>query len=397
MIEKPKILLLIGAFLPGYKAGGPVPSVANMVARLSDDFDFHILTRDRDLGDTVPYRDVPTDRWISAYGAHVRYCSPAMQGLNSLASVIRDTPHALLYLNSFFSTRFTVMPLFIRKLGGLPKKPTILAPRGEFSCGALALKRGRKRAYIGTGKALGLYNDLHWHASTEHESRDIQVALGAQPSTITTALDLSYALPAEPPPHHSRAPGEPLRLLFLSRISPMKNLGFIFEVLSGMELPIALSIIGPEEDAAYSAHCREMATQLPPSISVKWGGSIAPQQVPQAMAENDLFILPTRGENFGHVIAEALGAGTPVLLSDTTPWRGLKALGVGDDLPLGNPELFRDALRAAWHQSPAEAAKMRRRAALYVRKRQKSGSDIEANINLFRRALSAGRIANTKY
>ena len=74
MIEKPKILLLIGAFLPGYKAGGPVPSVANMVARLSDDFDFHILTRDRDLGDTVPYRDVPTDRWISAYGAHVRYC-----------------------------------------------------------------------------------------------------------------------------------------------------------------------------------------------------------------------------------------------------------------------------------------------------------------------------------
>ena len=55
------------------------------------------------------------------------------------------------------------------------------------------------------------------------------------------------------------------------------------------------------------------------------------------MAANDLFFLPTRGENFGHVIAEALSVGTPVLISDQTPWRKLAAVGLGHDLPLAVP------------------------------------------------------------
>ena len=35
---------------------------------------------------------------------------------------------------------------------------------------------------------------------------------------------------------------------------------------------------------------------------------------------HDLFVFPTLGENFGHVIYESLMCGTPVLVSDNTPW-----------------------------------------------------------------------------
>ena len=64
----------------------------------------------------------------------------------------------------------------------------------------------------------------------------------------------------------------------------------------------------------------------------------------QTLAAYHLFLLPTRGENFGHVILEALSAGCPVLISDQTPWRGLESSGIGWALPLTEPERFRAVL-----------------------------------------------------
>ena len=46
---------------------------------------------------------------------------------------------------------------------------------------------------------------------------------------------------------------------------------------------------------------------------------------PHAMAGQDVLLLPSRSENFGHAIFEALAAGTPVVIGDKTPWRGLEA------------------------------------------------------------------------
>ena len=58
------------------------------------------------------------------------------------------------------------------------------------------------------------------------------------------------------------------------------------------------------------------------------------------MARYDLFYLPTLGENFGHVIAEALGCGLPVLIADTTPWRNLQQQKLGWDISLSLPDQF---------------------------------------------------------
>jgi glycosyltransferase involved in cell wall biosynthesis len=80
------------------------------------------------------------------------------------------------------------------------------------------------------------------------------------------------------------------------------------------------------------------------------------------LREHDLFFLPTLGENYGHVVQEALLAGCPVLLSDTTPWRGLQALGVGWDLPLDDEAGFRAVLRACVQMGPAEHAALSARA-----------------------------------
>ena len=77
-----------------------------------------------------------------------------------------------------------------------------------------------------------------------------------------------------------------------------------------------------------------------------YAGAAPHSQVASIMAEHDLFLFPTHGENYGHVIVEALLAGCPVLISDQTPWRRLEAAGVGWDIPLARPDAFRAVLEA---------------------------------------------------
>src|SRR5690606_28454876 len=133
------VLILLPSYLPGFKAGGPVRSIANLVDSLGAEFDFRILCLDRDLGEAGPYRDMVSDRWMRVGHAMVHYASPALCGPLGLSRLIGTTPHDILYLNSFFSPRFTIAPLVARRLGLVPRRPAIIAPRGEFSAGALML------------------------------------------------------------------------------------------------------------------------------------------------------------------------------------------------------------------------------------------------------------------
>lgn len=390
-MKRPIILILLGHYLPGYKSGGPLRSIVNLVNSLSDEFDFRILCADRDFGDTEPYRGITPGQWGPVGRAWVYYTPPASQTLSGLARIIRETPHDLLYLNSFFSLRSTIIPLIARRFGLIPRRPLVIAPRGEFSPGAIALKRMKKRTYIALAKAIGLLSNGIWQASSEHEVADIRAVLGRSAHTIRVAMNLPAPLPSSPHQHMSRAPGDPLRVIFLSRISPKKNLDYALRVLAWVKAPILFSIYGPAEDTAYLSECEKLAEQLPPHITVNWRGAVDPANVPRVVAEHDLFFLPTRGENYGHVIAEALGVGTPVLISDTTPWRGLGEIGVGQDLPLADPAAFVCEIERMANASPQELAVQRGHAFTYARKRQYEGVDINANRLLFMEALGTGQ------
>lgn len=388
---RPSILIVTGHYIPGHKAGGPLRSVVNLIDHLRDEFSFSVLTTDRDLGDDSPYSGVVCDRWITVDGVQVRYCSPGNLGLRSLVRAISEIPHDLLYLNSFFSPHLTIKPLIARRFGLLPRCPVILAPRGEFSKGAIALKSTKKKSYISLGQRVGLFRDLIWQASTDYEAADIRSTMGQSALEIRVALNLPPATSGEAPTHTFRRPGDPLRVVFLSRICPKKNLDFALDVLMGVDFPIVFTIYGPEEDPTYVSHCRERARRLPSNVRVLWAGALMPKYVPEALAAQDLFFLPTHGENFGHVISESLAVGTPVLLSDATPWRGLEALGVGHDLPLEDVDGFRSALERHAAMGPPELFALRSRVAEYWCATNQSEVGVHAHRDLFLGALSSNR------
>ena len=62
------------------------------------------------------------------------------------------------------------------------------------------------------------------------------------------------------------------------------------------------------------------------------------------MKNNHVFLFPTLGENYGHVIQEALSAGCPVILSNQTPWNNLEKYDVGYVFPLEKMNLFAEAI-----------------------------------------------------
>ncbi|PHS21651.1 MAG: glycosyl transferase family 1 [Robiginitomaculum sp.] len=379
---KRRVLLFNQYYLPGYKSGGPQQSIANLVEHLGDEFAFQIVTSNHEFGENTPYQDIIPGEWYNVEKARVCYLAPHQQNLGGIARIMRETPHDTFYLNSFFDYKFSILPLLARRLGLAPRRPAILAPRGEFSPGALALKSTKKKLFIAASKVIGLHNDLIWQASTEREADDIRNAVGQTAKSIHIACDLPKSTNSELK-ITSRELDHPLRVVFLSRISPKKNLLGALKMLSHVQSPVNFTIYGPKEDEAYWARCKSVISALPSHIQVEYKGQIHPDTVIDHLSQHDLFFLPTLGENYGHVIIEALLAGLPVLISDQTPWMDMEENGVGWSLPLKDGQAFAQTIEkvAQWDDKVLE--KIKHKAHQYGIQHSEDGAKIEQNQALF--------------
>lgn len=387
MNPRPIILCFVAYYLPGYRSGGPVRTIANFVDHLGDEFDIRIVTRDRDALDTGPYPGVEVDAWNTVGKARVFYASEQTITLRGVARLLRETPHELLYLNSFFAIGFTTLPLLVRRLGMAPQKPCVIAPRGEFSQGAITLKAWKKRPYVWCSQLVGLYRGLLWQASSAFESQDITREFGIKSEAIRVAPDLPPSLPPSDEVHGQREPG-PLRLIFLSRITPKKNLDFLLAVLQRVSRPVSLAIVGPLREPGYWRKCQQIIQAIKPPVTVEYQGEITPLQVPEAFAGHDLFVLPTRGENYGHVILESLMAGTPVLISDQTPWQD-SGDGALRTLALDSLDPWIEFIEQWAALSESDLRARRSLATRYSRNYLSTSGVVEQNRQLFQGALPA--------
>lgn len=339
MSPRATILILLPHYLPGTRYGGPVRTVANLVSRLGDEFDLHVLSLDHDLGEAEPY-PLPKGQWLQQGNARVMYL-PA-PGWSDLRRIVRELQPDTIQLNSLFHPRFAVLPAMLHRMRGAGSARLLIAPRGELAAGALALKALKKSLFLRAARWMRLYHNVEWQAASRHEVADIQRVFGPDAS-VTLAPNLPAPLPVVNQAGRGKQPGE-LKLLFLGRVSPMKHLAYLLDVLGGMSGDVALECWGPLEDRSYWQHCQELIAALPAGIRVEYMGEAATGELPEIFARHHLLALPTQGENYGHAIVEALLHSLPVLISDRTPWRGLEAVHAGWDLPLADPEAFREVL-----------------------------------------------------
>jgi glycosyltransferase involved in cell wall biosynthesis len=123
---------------------------------------------------------------------------------------------------------------------------------------------------------------------------------------------------------------------------------------------------------------------MPPNVRVEYMGVIEHEKVGEVFAGHDLFLFPTLGENYGHVICEALIAGCPVLISDRTPWHNLQKEGAGWDIPLDEPERFHAALQQCVDADEEWYGRLVARAAAYGRMAASDPAVIEENRRMLR-------------
>ena len=315
-------------------------SVVNTVQRLQDTFEFHVITRDHDgFCDKTPYRNIEYGRWNLVAGSKVRYLASSELTPWRIAEIVRDCRPDAIYLNSVFSTLSVFF--FISRLFGLNCGiPVGLAACGELFQSALAKKTLKKSAFIFIARLVRLHTGVIWRASDELERGAIE-DLKFRP--VLVARDLTVGLERSRPQSLRKSRGS-LRLLCFSRIDPIKNLEFLISLLPTVQGRINFTIAGPSDDPGYVRILRRLAADLPDRISIDFRGPKTHVELGEMIPDFDFFILPTLGENFGHVVVEALSASLPVLISNRTPWIDLAERSAGFVLPLEEPSLWTETL-----------------------------------------------------
>lgn len=367
--------------MPSYKAGGPVKSVAALVFHLKDAFNFYIITGNKDLFSTEPHTHITSNAWNTlANGEQVFYFSNEHFSRNNLASLLKEIPYDCMYLNSFFSKRFTIYPLLLKKSNRI-NKPVVIAPRGMLSSGALGLKSTKKSAFITLAKLFSLYKNLIWHATSAQEENEIKNIFGAK-ATIYKIANLTLP-PVESRTDYSKQVNA-LRICCVARISKVKNILFALEALQNISSgTITFDLYGPAEEEDYYKQCMAFAKTLPKNITVSFKGGLQGNEVEQVLKKYHLFLLPTLNENFGHAIVEAMLNGCIPLISNTTPWRNLQLQNIGWDISLNEKEKYTAAMNEVLHMNQAEFETKSKAVQQYARTHCMDMANIEAYKKLF--------------
>ena len=338
-MQPPKRRLLIFSdwFDPAYKAGGPIRSAVNFVKEMKDDFEIFVLTSDRDVNDIKPMNGVTVDKWMEYVpGVKVFYASLHKLRLENIREHIVTIQPDVIYLNSMFSKKFTIYPLWLKRSNRISPK-IIVAPRGMLKRSALDFKRRKKKIFLSMLKWMKIPQLVTFHATDENERADVIYQFGKD-TRVTTISNFpgsqdELCLPVE------KRTGF-LKILFVGRIHPIKGLDILLAALRPVRTTVQLSVVGHAEDIAYRKLCMKLVSELPANIQVHFSNEVPHHMIASLIMNHHIFCLPTKGENFGHAIFESLAVGRPVLISDQTPWRNLSANKAGWDLPLAVPAKF---------------------------------------------------------
>lgn len=305
-----KIIIFIGHYLPGYKAGGPISTIKNYVDTYYDKCEFYIVCNDRDLGDQEPYKNVVLNEWNQTKQCKIFYTK--LSNISSSQLLKLCSGMDFIYCCGTYDK-------YARLLCKLRKKELInnlyVASMGNFSPNAFKIKTLKKKMFFLYAKLVGLFSKIVWSFTSNDEMEYAKTIFKRKLNYV-----IIHDIPQRPFSLEPSPKDDSLRVVFISRICRMKNLFGSIKALMLCKSKINFSIFGSLEDLDYWSECQNLLSMLPSNISWKYCGDITPSEVVNTFNKNDLFLFLTNGENFGHVIYEALLGGCVPIISEKTPW-----------------------------------------------------------------------------
>lgn len=333
---KKRILIFYDYFLPGYKAGGPVQSLINLITTLQNEYEFIIITSAYDIGSKKPYAHIKLNNWnavkIAECNVMVWYADKSIS-YNLYHQILKNTKADIIFFNCMYSFRFFLYPILKKKQLFSKSANFIISPRGVLQKSALAVKSIKKNIYLTILKKTMLLKNMTWHATGIEEAAAIREFFGDMVN-----IKMVGNLPKRPVTALATIVKQQslLRLVHLSLITSVKNLKSLIQLLKGCSQKISLDIYGPIIDESYWNECNIEMSSLPLNIQINYKGNLSPQKVQETLQQYDAMILLTKGENFGHALFESLSVGRPIITSYFTPWNELTEKKAGWNVDIDN-------------------------------------------------------------
>jgi glycosyltransferase involved in cell wall biosynthesis len=202
--------------------------------------------------------------------------------------------------------------------------PVLLRPCGMLSDYSRRRSAWRKALYWRLVERPNLAAVRRFHATSAAEGRELErLGLDIPAEVIPLGVDpQAWSVPPNPDALRARcgpAAGDRPILLFLSRLHPKKGLAdLVLPALARLRAGAFLAVAGGADghEPQYANEVRAEVERLGLAGRVALLGEVAPAQRWELLDGAAAFVLPSRSENFGLVVAEAMARGVPVVVSD---------------------------------------------------------------------------------
>lgn len=342
-----KILHYIPTYAPAWSWGGPVVSTAALCEGLvRAGHEVRVLTTDAGL------EDPPVAREVRRNGVSVRYCRRiAGHGINSPELEKQVKAEAgqfdVVHITGVWQRTSTAACRAAVQAG----VPYVISPRGALGPYSWTRSTLKKIVYYAFRERLNLRGAAGFHYTTSMEAEECRRFSVGRPCCI---LPNAVAVPDIPVDNKARSDWQrqsnlPLDcpiLLSVGRIHHKKGLDLLPEALAGIkDLNWQMVFVGDDDDCSLIGLRRAFArTGL--AGRVRFLPAMPKEKLSAVYSMASFFLLPSRHENFGNVVVEALSCGCPCLLSDKV---GLAADAIESGGVLVQPRvahLWTEALRA---------------------------------------------------
>ena len=381
-----RILVFNDYYIPAVKVGGPVTSINNAANALKDEFEFYIEAANHDFGDKTPFPGID-DEWYKVGPALVRYHKDGELDFNyhNIEKFIKEVNPDLMWFSGL------LVPNKIHnaiRAGEKLNIPVLISPRGEASPDRMVLKGYKKYPYAFLVSLMGIYKkrNVYFHATSDDEIVGLEKYFHIDRNKIFEVPNIGIV--ANKKKMSYRKEYGNIKIMFISRIHEVKNLHLAIHFVNKLKCKVNFDIYGPVENEEYWRKCERIIAQSPSNIIIQYCGKVSPERVGEIYQQYDCFLFPTSNENYGHVIAESLANGCPVVLSKgTTPWDDLhdKAGFVCD---LNNPDQFTEALETIAKMNESEYFKLLNSTYEYYSEKTKDNNAVSGHRSMFNKIIN---------
>jgi glycosyltransferase involved in cell wall biosynthesis len=347
-----RLLHVVPTYLPSRRYGGPIVAVHGLCKALAArGHQVEVYTTNVDGPDTLA---VPTDVPVDMDSVTIRYFSSRFRRLywSSAMKEVLDREvanHDLVHIHAVYLWPGAAAARAARR----HSVPYVISPRGML---VRELIR-RKSRLIKTAWLAFVERSSFAHASAIHFTSSLE---RDEATRIGLPLPRPFVVPngvEVPPP--GVGPRDERTLVFLGRVNWKKRLEAVIELLP--RLPGVRFLVAGNDEEQLTPRLRARAQELAVADRVEFLGPLYGQAKDDFLARGTLFVLPSRSENFGNAVLEALAMETPVVLS---PEVGLADDVVGAGAGVVGLEAIESLL-----SSPERRAEMGRRGRALVESR----------------------------